>query len=175
MGVLLFAAAVFALAEPCPLAGQASDTASSRPGLRLGWRLGERDFLLPITAIQWGSPERWSFTGRFVHRLDVAEHGVHATWTVGLSPGTGGARAHTGILGVFNLPEHPDTAVRWGASLELLRTWGRPLGAVAYRNYGGVELSGGLPPFLLVGLGRYWPIGAGDAGPVWGFRIGFGI
>lgn len=155
------------------LAPQQADADSARP--RLAWRLSERATLLPITTVQWGAPERWSFTSRLVYRLTSAQHGQHLSWTLGLSPGTGGARAHTGILGIYTFRSHRAPAIRWGASAAVLRTWGHPLGADAWRTWGGMELSGGLPPLLLVGIGRYWPIGAGDAKPVWGVRVGFGI
>ncbi len=173
--VIAVLAATILLLFPGSLAGQRGDADSAGPRLRLAWRLSERATLLPITTVQWGAPERWSFTGRLVYGLTSVQHGQHLSWSLGVSPGTGGARVHTGILGIHTSRSHRAPAIRWGASAAVLRTWAHPLGAAAYRTYGGMELSGGLPPLLLLGIGRYWPMGAGDAKPFWGVRIGIGI
>ena len=42
----------------------------SRPNQKLVIRLSEQDVILPITSIEWGHPDRWSFTSRYVHGFE---------------------------------------------------------------------------------------------------------
>ena len=136
--------------------------------------LDERDAFLPVSSIQWGSPDRWSFTSRYSHLLTRREDGLHLAWAVTLSPGTDGGRVSTGVWGLVTSPRYPDAGLPLELRTTLLRTWGHPLGAPADRTWAGLEARGGLL-FLVVELGRYWPISSGDADPFWGLRFGIGL
>ena len=52
--------------------------------------LSDRDLFLPITAIEWGAPDRFSFTSRLIHRLDREREGREWFSSVSLmvSPGS---------------------------------------------------------------------------------------
>ena len=38
---------------------------------RLSIPLSEQDIMLPVTSIEFGSPDRWSFTSRFIHSCHI--------------------------------------------------------------------------------------------------------
>lgn len=77
--------------EEAPAAEQ-----QNRP-VRLMWRLGPKDMLLPVTSIEWGVPDRWSITSRYVHIFDKTRN----TFTISLSPGTDGGRFGMGYQHIF--------------------------------------------------------------------------
>ena len=63
----------------------------------------DQDVFLPVTSIEWGIPDRWSFTSRYVHMFEKERDGktrLH-NLTVTLIPGTDGGRLGVGYQSVF--------------------------------------------------------------------------
>jgi len=50
---------------------------------RLMFQLSDQDIILPITSIEWGTPDRWSVTSRYVHWFEK-DRG-NKTWLSGLT------------------------------------------------------------------------------------------
>jgi hypothetical protein len=142
-------------------------------------RLGPRDVLLPISSIEWGVPDRWSFTSRYVHEFDESRGHVprrdHITVT--LSPGTAGGRLGIGYYGLFELEGKKDLIVVIESRAVLLRTWGNPLETEAGRTFAGIELRGGIGPFCNVGVGWYRQMSSneGEADSIADVHLGVGF
>jgi hypothetical protein len=168
-------AATLLLITPVPAPPQTTPDEAARQQVRLFWAVGDDSWVLPLASIQWGQPERWAFTSRYVHRLTDLAAGHLLFTSAAVSPGAAGGRLSLGLLGIVSSPDLPD--LRWETSATLLRTWGHPLDAVANTTYTGLEVVGGLLPFPSLTVGRYWPVPAPRraAPPVWGFRVGIGV
>ena len=74
-------------------------------GFALAVELGPDDVFLPITSIEWGIPDRWSFTARYIHMFDKDRDNKPFlnNLTVSLSPGTDGGRLGIGWQGIYSL------------------------------------------------------------------------
>ena len=96
-----------------PTLGQDSepDEQQQKSDNRKGWiQFSDGSILLPITAIEWGAPDRWSFTSLYVSSVWRAEdevenkktwhHNLHAS----LSPGLSGGRFGIGYGLIFDPP-----------------------------------------------------------------------
>ena len=59
----------------------------------------DHDALLPITSIEWGAPDRWSFTSRYIHMFqsDRDHKRVLHSFTATVGPGQAGGRIGVGI------------------------------------------------------------------------------
>ena len=142
-------------------------------------RLSPRDVLLPITSVEWGTPDRWSFTSRYVHGFE--DHRGHVPRrdhiTVTLSPGTAGGRLGVGYYGLFELKDKRDLIIVIESRAVLLRTWGSPLETEADRTFAGIELRGGIGPFCNVGVGWYRQVSSSDGETylIIGVHLGIGM
>ena len=150
----------------------------SRP-VQLMWRLAPQDVLLPVTSIEWGIPDRWSVTARYIHEFDT--YRGYLPWrnnfSVSLSPGTDGGRLGVGYYGLYSLKDKKDFGIFLESRAVLLRTWGNPLETKPGRTFAGAELRGALGFVFNVGVGWYRQISAheGPADAFWGLHVGFGI
>lgn len=141
----------------------------------------DQDVFVPVTSIEWGTPDRWSFTSRYVHMFEKDRDGktrLH-NLTVTLIPGTDGGRLGVGYQAIF-IPDpvsRPDWAMFLEARAVLVRTWESPLETEANRTLVGGELRFAPTPFLNVGAGYYWQISpAGEPRDAfWGFHVGVGM
>ena len=133
--------------------------------------------LLPITAIEWGAPDRLSFTSLYVSSVWRAEDEVenkktwHQNLHASLSPGLSGGRVGIGYGLIFNPIVSSCRAV-------LLRSWGNPLFASPDRTYAGAEFKVSLSFLLSVSVGYYSQIsdsGDDEKEQFWGFHCGVGI
>jgi hypothetical protein len=146
---------------------------------RLMKRLGPRDVLLPITSIEWGTPDRWSFTSRYVHGFYDSRERLprRDNISVVLSPGTAGGRLGVGYYGLFELEGKRELIVILESRAVLLRTWGNPLETEADRTFAGIELRGGIGPVCNIGVAWYRQVSssesAGDS--IVGVHIGIGM
>ncbi len=146
-----------------------------------------QDVFLPITSVEWGAPDRWSFTARYVHMFDAVE--VRDTTrslnnlTVTLSPGTAGGRLGLGYENIFDSKKGRrgtsgfDVALLSEARVVLLRTWGSPLTAPSGGTFAGGELRTSLVGVCNIGVGYYAPYGGKSVGATsfWGVHAGIGI
>jgi len=145
----------------------------------LAWMLGPDDVLLPITSVEWGAPDRWSFTSRYAHMFDKDRD--NKPWlnnfTISLSPGTDGGRFGIGWQGIYSLKKGSDLGIFAEARAVLLRTWGHPLQTGADRTFAGAEIRGALGFVCNLGVGWYRQISSheGPADSFWGVHIGIGI
>jgi hypothetical protein len=158
-----------------------SEEQKPRPGKTTShsWFLpyaGDQDVVLSISSIEWGSPDRWSFTSRYVHMFDKKAVRDHKLWlhslTVTAVPGASGGRLGVGYGNVFSR-----LALLSEARIVLLRTWGRPLVTDVDRTFVGAEVRTSLTGVVNVGTGYYWPISGNDdrQDSFWGFHVGIGI
>jgi hypothetical protein len=46
------------------------DKTKEKPNQGLVFRLSEQDVILPVTSIEWGHPNRWSFTSRYIDSFE---------------------------------------------------------------------------------------------------------
>jgi hypothetical protein len=142
---------------------------------------GDQDVILSVSSIEWGSPDRWSFTSRYVHMFEKEADRNTRPWlnslTVTLSPGTGGGRFGVGYQGIFSPKHGVKITLLNEARVVLLRTWGRPLATAADRTFVGAEIRSSLTGVVNLGAGRYWPISGNDdrQDSFWGFHVGIGI
>ena len=155
------------------------DAGNERESTLLLVRLGKRDIILPLSSIEWGTPDGWSITSRYIHSF--GEDTDQKTWlhnlTMTLSPGSGGGRFGFGYQLVFVPPPLPETAVFGEARLVLLRTWGEPLDFPVNQTFAGVEFR--LSPVAMIngGVGYYRQLAnpTDTSASFWGFHIGIGF
>jgi hypothetical protein len=143
------------------------------------FRLSERDIILPITSIEWGIPDRWSITSRYIRELD--EKKDKRTWynsfSLSISPGISGGRIGFGYLGLFDPRSMSDFGIFAEARIVFLRTWWNPLSTSSNRTFWGGELRVALSFLLNLGIGYYKQISDSDdpKDDFGGFHIGVGI
>lgn len=152
---------------------------NKRHGSWLVVRPSDQDVILAISSIEWGIPDRWSFTSRYIHMFDKDRD--HKTWlnnlTITLSPGISGGRFGVGYQGIFSPRSMPDMGLFSEARVVLLRTWGNPLATEADQTLIGAEIRSSLSGMLNVSAGYYRPITAfsGSRNSFWGFHVGIGL
>lgn len=153
--------------------------AKKRRPVQLMKRLGPQDVLAPITSIEWGTPDRWSFTTRYIHMFDKERDYLRwrNNFTVTLSPGTDGGRFGIGYQGITFPKGKTDFEIFTEARAVLLHTWGNPLETKANRTFVGAEIRGALFVICNIGVGWYRQISSHEGRPdsFWGFHVGFGI
>jgi hypothetical protein len=176
---LLAAVLCCSLSVLCQAADNAEEPPEDDPGgIQLFIRLSRKDVFLYLSALEWGTPDNWSFTSRYLHLFN--NDAENQSWlhhlTITLSPGTSGGRLGLGYQGIFVPQSLPDMAILSEARLVLMRTWGEPYGTVADRTFTGFELRTSFFGILL-GLGYYIPLPAGaeNQDAIWGFHVGLGI
>jgi hypothetical protein len=140
----------------------------------LALRLSEHDVYLPVSSVEWGIPDRWSLTTRYVHMF--TEDRDHAEWvncfTATLAPGSGGARLGAGYHAVYT-----PRSILGEARIVFLRTWGDPLETDAGRTFAGVELRVSVTGVVNVGAGYYRRIAGAESrsDSFWGYHVGVGM
>jgi len=155
------------------------DTPKERPNQGFVFRLSEQDVILPITSIQWGHPDRWSFTSRYIHRIEKERK--RRTWQnsvgISISPGFSGGRLGVGYLGTYSPESFREFALFSELRVVLLRTWGNPLSTSPNITFAGAEFKICFSWLLNFGIGYYAPISnsSEDINPFWGFHFGIGI
>jgi hypothetical protein len=82
-----------------------------------------------------------------------------------------------GYYGLFELKEKRDLVLFIEPRAVLLRTWGNPLETGADRTFAGLELRGGVGPFLNIGVGWYRQVssGEGEADSMVALHFGIGM
>ena len=143
------------------------------------FNLSKQDMILPITSIEWGSPDRLSTTSRYIHFFEKERN--DKTWLnsagVLLSPGISGGRIGINYLGIYS----PSSPKLRGFALftelrgVLLRTWENPLTTSSNTTFAGAEVKICLVFLLNVSAGYYSPITNKNTNPFLGFHIGVGI
>lgn len=148
------------------------------PPLRLMFRLSDQDVILPISSIEWGIPDRWSFTSRYIHKFEKTE--IKRTWrnniSLSISPGISGGRVAIGYQGIYSPKSMREFAVISEARFLLLRTWGNPLSTLPNNTFAGAEIRCSLG-FFNLGIGYYKQISQtnGDRQDFYGYHVGVGI
>lgn len=143
------------------------------------FQLSDQDVILPITSIEWGTPDRWSITSRYVHMFEKDRD--NKTWlnnlSITLSPGTTGGRFAIGYQGIYTPKSMGDYAILSEVRAVLLRTWGNPLSTLPNRTFVGAEIRTSLSFLFNVGIGYYKQISNlnGDRKDFYGFHFGIGI
>ena len=146
---------------------------------RLMLSLSDQDIFLPISSLEWGIPDRWSFTSRYIHMFNKDRN--DKTWLnnlcITLSPGTAGGRLAIGYQGIFSPKSMPDFAVFGEARLVLLRTWAKPLSTATHCTFIGAEIRSSLSALVNLGVGYFTQISnsAGRRKSFYGLHIGLGI
>ncbi|MDP8209100.1 MAG: hypothetical protein P9L92_20725 [Candidatus Electryonea clarkiae] len=142
------------------------------------FQLSDQDVLLPITSIEWGMPDRWSITSRYIHMFqkDRCNKTLLNNLCVTLSPGTAGGRFAIGYQGILTPPSMHAFALLSEARAVLLRTWGDPLATKPNHTFVGGELRITIV-FINFGIGYYNQISdsRSDREQFYGLHIGFGI
>ena len=174
---------LLAVTEPAWSQG-AAHAAKPRHGLARLMFPTDQDAIIPVTSVEWGTPDRWSFTARYVHMFQKERdykrvlHNV----TVTLTPGTAGGRMGAGYENIFNTrkyrPGHRDGVTLLSeAKVVVLRTWGQPMSTDANHTFIGGELSTSLAGVVNLGMGYYSPGSTADGRPkaFWGVHAGVGI
>lgn len=146
---------------------------------RLMFQLSDQDVILPITSIEWGTPDRWSITSRYMHMFEKDRN--NKTWlnnfTITLSPGTTGGRFGIGYLSIYDPGSETYLDIISEARVVLLRTWGNPLTTLPNRTFVGAEIRTSLSFLFNVGIGYYIQISGPDSDreQFYGFHVGIGI
>ncbi len=161
-------------------AGVAFAEEDQKPDRRSFFRLSDHDVLLPIISLEWGAPDRFSFTSRYIHEL--GEKFDDQEWfnslSLSISPGWSGGRASLGYMLLWDPKSSQDFGIFSELRATYLRTWGEPMYApLTDENYLGAEFSLGLSFLLKVSGGYYWllsPVDGHDDSFV-GFHVGVGI
>lgn len=145
---------------------------------------GDQDVVLTVSSVEWGAPDRWSFTTRYVHMFERKAERDTKPWlnnlSVTLAPGTAGGRLGIGYQGIYSpkksKPES-DFSLLGEARAVLLRTWGQPLVAGADRTFVGGEVRASLVGAVNVGVGYYRRVSGTTAGrdSFWGYHVGIGM
>jgi hypothetical protein len=135
-------------------------------------KFGAQDVTLLVSGFEWGAPDRWSFTSRYVHmfQTDRDHKRMLHNFTATLSPGLAGARLGAGYQNVsFGLLSE--------ARAVLLRTWREPITADPNRTFAGVELRTSLTGVASAGVGWYTPVGTAPASrkAFVGLHVGVGM
>lgn len=143
------------------------------------------DFFLPVTSIEWGMPDRFSLTARYIHMFDDASVRDHKpslnNFTVTVIPGISGGRLGIGYENVYDFKKrtsHPvELAFLSEARVVALRTWGSPLVTQPNRTFIGGELRTSLGGVANISIGYYSPLANRSTGTAafWGLHTGFGI
>lgn len=144
------------------------------------------DVIVPVTSIEWGVPDRWSFTSRYVHMFtqDRDHKRTIHNLTVILSPGKAGGRVGAGYSNIYDTGKGRAPGVHKGgiallseARVVVLRTWGEPLTAMSGRRYLGGELRTSLAGVVNVSVGYYAPTRTASGSPraFWGVHMGVGM
>ena len=142
------------------------------------FKLTDRDVILPITSIEWGEPDRWSFTARYIHMFGHTKN--KEVWKnnlgISISPGWSGGRAGIDYIGIYS-PKNMSGEFALFTQFRgvLLRTWGNPLTATPDVTYAGAEVKFCISFLLDLGAGYYYPISGNNKEPFIGFHIGVGI
>ncbi len=127
---------------------------------RLMFQFSDQDLLLPITSIEWGSPDRWSFTSRYVHMFEKDRD--NKIWLnnfcATLSPGISGGRLAIGYNCIFSPSSVPHFSLLSEIRAVILRTWGNPLYADTDQTFAGAEIRFSPGGWLNVGFGYFKPI-----------------
>ncbi len=168
-------------------AGGISASKKDRNPLRMLFFPTPNDALLPITSLEWGVPDRVSFTSRYVHMFQKdRDHKANLhNFTLTVSPGSAGGRIGVGYENVHDTGKssrdpggrkNPIALLSEGRVV-LLRTWGDPLHVAAHQRFVGGELRTSLAGLVNVSVGYYSARSprAGERKSFWGVHAGFGI
>jgi len=164
-----------------PVWSQESEQTAMQKKSKSSWlipHLSDQDVFLPISSIEWGTPDRWSITSRYVHMFEKDRD--NKTWlnnlSITLSPGTAGGRFAIGYQGILSPRSMPDFAVLSEARVVLLRTWGNPLSTVTNRTFVGAEIRSSLSVMINLGIGYFTQISVpnGRREHCYGLHVGFG-
>jgi hypothetical protein len=134
-----------------------------------GFQLSDQDVILPISSIEWGTPDRWSITSRYMHIFEKNRR--NESWlSITLSPGISGGRLGIGYTGILKFQILNEVRV------VLLRTWGNPLSTVPNRTFVGAEFRISAD-WIFIGIGYYMQISdsKSDREQFFGFHFGIGI
>jgi len=142
-------------------------------------RLTEQDTFLPISSLEWGHPDRFSFTSRLIHSFHKERKRI--TWRnnagIFLSPGISGGRIGIDYLGIYS-PSHPNLqefALFFDLRGVIVRTWGNPLTTEKNTTLVGLEFKLCISFLLSTTIGYYSPISNEDLESFLGFHFGVGI
>ncbi len=173
LGVLLLALAL-------PAWSQEKPSAPPKKSHRSWMDLSDQDKIVP-SSVEWGTPDRWSLTGRYIHFFEKDRD--NKRWlhnlTVNLSPGMDGGRLGVGYQGIFSpkVISDSDFAMFFEGRAVLLRTWSNPLETEANRTFVGAEIRFA-PTFLFnIGVGYYRQVSSSDGSrdSFWGYHVGVGM
>lgn len=182
LGCCLLVAAV-------PAQGQrTARPAARRPllGRILVTKFGDQDVALLVSGIEYGMPDRWSFTSRYIHMFDTdRDHRpVLNNFSVSVSPGLAGGRVGVGWQRIVDTGKTGKAANRRKgatffeeARVGLLRSWGDPIGVDRYRTFASAELRASVGGLLSLGIGGYAPVGnsPGSHRTFFGAHVGVGL
>ncbi|RPI01320.1 MAG: hypothetical protein EHM72_06760 [Calditrichaeota bacterium] len=140
-------------------------------------RFNEHDVIVTLSSIEWGTPDRWSFTSRFFHQFDTKNRNQrkdHHSAIIALSPGISGMRLGLGYQGIFTL--FKEVGIMTEVRGVLLRTWWHPLIAETRQTYAGAEVRCSFAALLNGSVGYYLPLSTAEGRQAfWGFHVGVGM
>lgn len=175
-------AAFLLLLFTSPVWSQESEQATTKKKSNNSWlrlRLSEQDLILTVSSIEWGTPDRWSFTSRYIHRL--GKNRKDKEWfhslCVTLSPGISGGRLAVGYQNLYDPQSSTDFGIFSEARIVILRTWGNPLSTSPNRTFMGGELRISLSFLFNLGIGYFTQISAtsGSKEDFLSFHVGIGV
>ena len=139
--------------------------------------LSEQDKILPIILIEWGKPDRWSFTSRYIHDFHKERTSIPWRNNAGIffSPGVSGGRLGVNYLGIYSPSSKSLQGTGFLSEIRavLLRTWGNPLITNPDTTFAGGEIK--LSFFVFnISAGFYSPITNETTKSFWGFHLGLG-
>lgn len=161
-----------------PVWSQNQEPTEIRPNSWEVHALSHQDVVLTISSIEWGTPDRWSITSRYVHMFE--KYRDNRKWlnnlNITLSPGLAGGRFGIGYSGMYIPPKMKDLGFPIEVRAVLLRTWGNPLSTLSNRTFAGGEFRIGCI-LINLGIGYYTQISGSDSNreQFYGFHVGVGM
>ncbi len=141
-------------------------------------KFSDDDVSILITSIEWGVPDRLSFTSRYIHMFtqDRDTKKVINNFTATVSPGIDGLRIGAGYEMILSKGSFFGIDLLSELRMTYLHTWSNPIGAAKNENYGGIELRSSVIGVLNIGVGYFLPLSSSsDSGSLISLHAGVGI
>lgn len=148
---------------------QAQETGKKtlRPEDLLVIPIGENGSIVLLTAVEYGAPDKLSFTSAYAHDIPALRSGDYVTsFRISVAPAVAGIRLKAG-LGAYS-----HSGPGFHGDLVVMRTWGNPLKVAPDQTWVGAELRA--TALASLGVGYYQRV-QGNRGRDSLFAVHFGV
>jgi hypothetical protein len=141
-------------------------------------KFSDDDVSILITSIEWGVPDRWSFTSRYVHMFTQNRdtQSLINNFTATISPGIDALRISAGYQAILTKRFWIGVDLLNELRFTWMHTWNKPIIALKNENYGGIELRSSFTGLLNMGFGYFLPLSSSSkSGSLICIHAGVGI